>query len=167
MKIRVSLVAVSLVAIAGLGLAASKPNFSGTWVLDKSRSFSNPAGLDQTLTIVHNGDQVKLDAKITTAAGEQSVTETYSLDGKETEFSPQPGPAGSPPAKGKRKASWMPDGKRILIADEVTRELPNGPVKDQTVRKWTLSPEGTTLTVDYFFDGPRGSFEAKRVFIKK
>ena len=44
---------------------------------------------------------------------------------------------------------------------------PNGPVTQQVLRKWMLSADGTTLTVDYHFDTPRGSGESKRVFRRK
>lgn len=147
------------------GFAFAKPDFSGTWVLDVNRSFSNPAGLQQTLTVVHTGDQIKVDAKIKTQqGGEQTVVETYTLDGKETEFTP---PGNQPNAKGKRKATWLPDGRGAVIDDVVTSDSPNGPVTRKTMRKWTLSPDGKTLTVDYYFDDQRGSFEAKRVFTKQ
>jgi hypothetical protein len=151
-----------LLQIAG---ALGKPDFSGTWVLDKNRSFSNPAGLDQTLIVVQTGDQIKLEAKIVTErGGQQTVNESYTLDGKETDFTP---PGGQPGAKGKRKASWLPEGRGVVIEDTVTSDSPKGPVTSQVARKWTLSADGTTLTVDYFFDDQRGSFEAKRVFVKK
>jgi hypothetical protein len=155
---------VELLCVLSVGLATSKPNFSGTWVLDKNRSFSNPAGLDQTLTIVHTGDQIKLEGKLITPRGEQPIDESYTLDGKEAEFTPPGAPQGS---KGKRKASWLADGRGVLVIDEVTRDAPSGPVTEQTTRKWTLSTDGTTLTIDYYFDTARGSFEAKRVFVKK
>jgi len=133
--------------------------------MDTNRSFSNPPGLEQTLTVVHTGDQIKVDAKIKTQQqGEQSIIEAYTLDGKETEFTP---PGTQPGAKGKRKASWLPDGRGALIEDVVTSDSPNGPVTRKTMRKWTLSADGHTLTVDYYFDDQRGSFEAKRVFVKK
>lgn len=142
----------------------AKPDFSGTWVMDVNRSFSNPPGLEQTLTVVHTGDQIKVDAKIKTQQGEQTINETYTLDGKETEFTP---PGNQPNAKGKRKSMWLPDAKGAVIDDVVTSDSPNGPVTRKTMRKWTLSPDGKTLTVDYYFDDQRGSFEAKRVFVKK
>jgi len=148
-----------------IAAAFAKPDFSGTWVMDVNRSFSNPAGLEQTLTVVHTGDQIKVDAKIKTQqGGEQSINETYTLDGKETDFTP---PVNQPNAKGKRKAMWLPDAKGAVIDDVVTFDSPNGPVTRKTMRKWTLSPDGRTLTVDYYFDDQRGSFEAKRVFVKK
>lgn len=154
-----------LVLLLGvLGLAADKPNFSGTWVLDKDKSFSNPPGLEQTMTITHNGDQIKLEGKQKTARGEVDLNESYTLDGKQTDFTP-PNP---PNAKGKRKASWLPNNKGILIEDEIVSTSPEGQeVTQQITRKWQLSTDGSTLTIDYYFDGPRGSFESKRVFVRK
>jgi hypothetical protein len=155
----------SLVLLFGvLSFAADKPNFSGTWVLDKDKSFSNPPGLEQTMTITHNGDQIKLEGKQKTVRGEVDLNESYTLDGKQADFTP-PNP---PNAKGKRKASWLPNNKGILIEDEIISNSPEGQeVTQHIARKWQLSPEGNTLTVDYYFDGPRGSFEGKRVFVKK
>ncbi|HZM88804.1 MAG TPA: hypothetical protein VFF31_19925 [Blastocatellia bacterium] len=164
---KLKLVICSVVAglcVIHIASALAKPDFSGTWVMDVNRSFSNPAGLEQTLTVVHTGDQIKVDAKIKTQQGEQTINETYTLDGKETEFTP---PGTQPNAKGKRKAMWLPDAKGAVIDDIVTSDSPNGPVTRKTMRKWTLSPDGKTLTVDYYFDDQRGSFEAKRVFVKK
>lgn len=161
LTIRYLLVFLFLPAVAP---AVAKPDFSGTWVMDANRSFSNPAGLEQTMTVVHTGDQIKVDAKMKTAQGEQTVNETYTLDGKETDFVP---PGGQPGAKGKRKAMWLPAGRGVVVDDVVTSDTPNGPVTRKTMRKWTLSPDGKTLTVDYYFDDQRGSFEAKRVFARK
>jgi hypothetical protein len=156
--------AIAVFVFSQMSLALAKPDFSGIWVLDQNRSFSNPPGLEQTLTVSHTGDQIKVDAKIKTQQGEQTVNETYTLDGKETDFSP---PGGQPGAKGKRKAMWLPDGRGAVIEDIVTSDSANGPVTRKTTRKWTLSRDGSVLTVDYFFDDQRGSFEAKRVFVKK
>ena len=143
--------------------ALSKPDFSGTWVMDKDRSFSNPPGLEQTLTIVQTGDQIKLESRQRTAQGERVISETYSLDGKETEFTPT---GGQPDAKGKRSANWLPDG-RIIINDKLSSTTPKGPATQEITRKWTLSADGRTLTIDYYLDDQRGSFESKRVFVKQ
>lgn len=148
-----------------IALALAKPDFTGKWVMDTNRSFSNPPGLEQTLMVVHANDQIKVESKLKTQQqGEQTINETYTLDGKETEFAP---PGAQPGAKGKRKAMWLPDGRGAVIEDIVTSDSPNGQVTRKTTRKWTLSPDGGTLTVDYYFDDQRGSFEAKRVFVKK
>lgn len=144
-------------------VALSKPDFTGTWVMDKDRSFSNPPGLEQTLTIVQTGDQIKLESKQRTAQGERVINETYSLDGKEAEFTPA---GGQPDARGKRIANWLPDG-RIIINDKISSTTPKGPAAQEITRKWTLSADGRTLTIDYYIDDQRGSFETKRVFVKQ
>lgn len=146
-----------------IAVAVSKPDFSGTWVMDKDRSFSNPPGLEQTLTIVQTGDQIKLESKQKTAQGERLINETYSLDGKEADFLP---PGAQPDAKGKRSANWLPDG-RIVINDKITSTTPKGPATQEITRKWTLSADGHTLTIDYYIDDQRGSFESKRVFVRR
>jgi hypothetical protein len=162
MKFKTALL--SLVTLLGVfSFAADKPNFSGTWTLDKDKSFSNPPGLEQTMTITHNGDQIKLEGKQKTVRGEVDLNESYTLDGKQADFTP-PNP---PNAKGKRKASWLPNNKGFLIEDEITSDSPNGAVTQNITRKWQLSTNGNTLTIDYYFDTPRGSFESKRVFVRK
>lgn len=153
----------TLLCALSLGLAGDKPNFSGKWKLDKDRSFSNPPGLDQTMTIAHTGDQVKFEAVVKTARGEQTVNEIYTLDGKETDFKP----AAPPNATGKRRASWLPNGQGVMIQDQTTVD---GKVASEVARKWTLSADGKTMTIDYFIDETRGgnqiSYESKRVFNK-
>ena len=148
-----------LAACVWLAVGAARPDFSGTWVLDKDRSYSNPAGLDQTMTIGHSGNEVKLEAKLKLAQGERTVSEVWTLDGEEREFTP---PAAG--AKGKRKASWLPGDRGLLVWEETVTETQKGPVTQQITRKLTLSADGKCLTVDYYSDTPRGSFESKRVF---
>jgi hypothetical protein len=43
--------------------AAAKADFSGTWILDKSKSEGLPPGMDQTMTVVHTGDKLSLETK--------------------------------------------------------------------------------------------------------
>jgi hypothetical protein len=154
----IPLVVLSLLLFGSPG----KPDFSGSWTLDKDRSFSNPAGLDQTMTVTQQGDLVRIEAKLVTAQGQQAVKEEWMLDGVERDFAP-PSPAN---ARGKRKAYWLPMDRGIVVEDRVTVETPNGPVLQQTTRKWSLSADGAMLTVDYYIDRPTGSGESRRVFRK-
>ena len=148
----------SAIALVLLSLLADKPNFSGTWVMDTSRSFSNPAGLEQTMTVTQDGDKITLDAKLKTQQGERTVNEQYTVNGQESPFSPPPGADGKT-VSGKRTASWLPDNRGMIVVEVVGEQT--------TTRKWSLSADGRTLTVDYFFDTPRGTFEAKRIFAKR
>ena len=154
----------AMVCLLTLSFAAAKPNLSGTWKLDKDRSFSNAPGLEQTMTIVHNGDEVKLEAKVTVQGRETQVSETWRLDKQEHEFTP---PGAPPGAKGKRKASWLPGDKGIMVEDETVVKTQNGEVTQRTTRKYSLALDGATLTVDYFVDRGDQSFESKRVFTKQ
>lgn len=153
----------ALACLFVLSFAAAKPNLSGTWKIDKDRSIGSP-GLDQTMTIVHQGDEVKLDAKIIAQGREQQINETWTLDQQERAFTPPGAPPGS---TGKRKASWLPNGKGVLVEDETVAKTPNGEVTSRVTRKYTLSADGATLIVDYYIDRPGVSAEAKRVFNKQ
>src|SRR5215510_2587882 len=159
MKLKTFLACLALLLSATVsGFAGDKADLSGTWTLDKDKSFSNGPEFDQTMTITHSGEKVKLDAKQKTPRGEVTINEEYTLDGKEAEFTPQ----NPPNAKGKRKATWLANGRGILVEDEIV----DGQSTRRVSRKMTLSSDGKILTVDYFIDDSRGSFELKRVFNK-
>jgi hypothetical protein len=159
MNLKISLACLAFLLFApASGLSGEKANLSGTWTLDKDKSFSNGPEFDQTMTIAHSGEKVKLDAKQKSPRGEVTINEEYTLDGKEVEFNP-PNP---PSAKGKRKAAWLANGRGILVEDEII----DGQTTRRTARKMTLSPDGKVLTIDYFIDDSRGSFELKRIFNK-
>ena len=159
------LMTVAILALSAFALAAAKPNFSGNWTMDRARSFGIPGNMTQTMTVTQTADKIELETKLIQPGNERSVKDTYTLDGKEYEFTPQVAP-NQPPAKGKRTASWLPGDKGITVTEVTTAEGPNGPVTTQIVRKWTISTQGE-LTIDMYVDGPRGSFEAKRIFVKQ
>ena len=50
-RLAAGMVAVMLAAVA---YGFVKPNFNGTWVMDKARSFNNPPGLEQTMIVKHD-----------------------------------------------------------------------------------------------------------------
>ena len=162
---RILLMTAAIMALSVIALAATKPNYSGTWTMDRARSFGLPADMNQTLTITQKDDQIELETKLIQPNNERSVKDTYILDGKEHEFTPQVAP-NQPPAKGKRTSTWLPGDKGIQVTEVTTAETKDGPVTTQVVRKWTITTQGE-LVIDMYIDGPRGSFEAKRIFTKK
>ena len=157
------LVCASSLVAAGVVLPA--PNFSGTWMMDRARSFGLPPDVQQTMMVTQTNDKIELETKIKNSKGESSIKDSYVIDGVEHEFVPQ-GPTGPiPGAKGKRKASWLPNGRGILVEEETTTQSDKGPVTGRLMRKWTLSNDGE-LIIDMYFDDQRGSFETKRTFTK-
>ena len=159
------LIAAVTMTLSVLVFAATKPNFSGTWTMDRSRSYGLPGNMNQTLTINHKEEQIELETKLIQPGNERVVKDTIVLDGKEHEFTPVV-PPNQPPAKGKRTAVWLPGDKGIQVTEVTTAETPKGPVTTQSVRKWTITAEGE-LVIDIYVDNPNISYEAKRIFKKQ
>ena len=155
----------AMMTLSLIAFAAAKPNFGGSWTMDRGRSFGMPGDMNQTLTIVQKEDQLEVETKLIQPNNERTVKDTYILDGKEHEFTP-PVPPNAPPAKGKRTAVWLPGDRGIQVTDVTIAETPKGPVQTQTVRKLTISGQGE-LVIDMYVDNPNVSYEAKRIFIKK
>ena len=165
MAMKTFLITVTIFALSVLALAAAKPDFTGTWKMDRARSYGLPPDMTQVLTIAQKGDQIELETKLIQPNNERTIKDSITLDGKEYDFTPSV-PPNQPPAKGKRTALWLPGDRGIQVTDVTTAETPKGPVKTQTVRKWTISNSGE-LIVDMYVDNPNVSYEARRIFIKQ
>src|SRR6266550_8784407 len=98
-----------LAAATTLALAFQKPTFSGDWTMDRDRSFGLPPNVRQSMKVVHNGDQIDLETRISTPEGESTIKDSYMVDGKEREFTPQGTKGPIPGSKGKRTANWLPN----------------------------------------------------------
>ena len=158
-----------LAAAAAAFAAADRPNFSGTWELDQTRSHSIPPDMKQLMTVVHEGDRVSVELKVTNAQGERVIKEAYTLDGKEAEFAPPVppnAPKDAPAPKGKRTARWMANGKGFLIEDEIVNQTPKGPETVLIARKWMHWPDGT-FSIETITERGGNAFNNKRVFVKK
>lgn len=155
----------AIMVVSMLVLAATKPDFSGTWNLDRSRSYGMPGDMTQILTIAHKGDQLEVETKIIQPNNERTIKDTIVIDGKEHEFTP-PAPPGQPAPKGKRTASWLPGEIGITVTDVTTAQTPKGEVTTQNLRKWVINAQGE-LVIDSYVDNPNVSYEAKRIFKKQ
>ncbi len=142
--------------LAGLCLAVQQPNFAGEWLMDRDRSFGMPGNMQQTMAVTQNADQIDVETRLIQPGNEQTVKDSYVLDGKERDFTPQTAP-NAPPAKGKRTANWLPNGKGVVINEITTSETDKGTVTRRLTRKWSLSN----------LDTANGQFETKRIFKRK
>ena len=154
----------ALTLLSGVSAFAQKPDFSGSWTMDRARSFGLPGNMNQTMVVTQKGDQIEVETKLIQPDNERTVKDSYVLDGKEREFTPQ-APPGQTPPKGKRTANWMPGGNGILVTEVTTSETAKGPATSQVVRKWTIS--NGELVIALYVDSPNASYEARRIFIKK
>ena len=157
--------AAALVITLCMIAVSAKADFSGTWILDKTKSEGLPPGMDQTMTVVQTGDKLSLETKLVTEQGEQVIADSYMLDGKEAEFTPKT--PGGQSGKGKRTAKWTADGNGIEVNENSTFDRPEGAVTIQMTRLWTLSADGKTLQIDLAAEGPNGKQQVKRTFTRK
>jgi hypothetical protein len=115
-----SLISIVILALLTAGaLAFQKPSFSGDWTMDRERSFGLRPNESQAIKVTQNGNQIDFEVRLITPAGEDKIKDSYTVDGKEREFTPQ-GPKGPVPnAKGKRTANWLPNGKGLAVEEEL------------------------------------------------
>ena len=169
MKRKIAAGSIAVVALVALSLvvasAAAKADFSGKWAMDKTKSEGIPPNVEQVMTVTQTGDKIELETKITAPQGERTIKDSYTVDGKETEFTPQ-GPQG-PMGKGKRTAKWSADGAALEVSETATLDGPNGPDEISATRKWTLAADGKTMTIELTFNGEQGTQKTKRVFVKQ
>jgi hypothetical protein len=163
---KVTFVTVTILALTvSLVMAASKANFTGTWVMDRSKSEGVADGVEQTMTLTQSEDKLILENKITTGQGDLTVSDTYIINGKEVEFTQK---VNEQESKGKRTSKWLADGSGFESSEEITRETGDGSkITQQISRKWTMMAEGKTFTVEMTVKGPNGSQHTKRTFVKK
>jgi hypothetical protein len=154
-----------LITLCYTTVAFAKPDFSGSWVMDRTRSFGLPGNMEQTMTVKQSGDQMEVETKLIQPNNERTQKDIYTLDGKEYDFTPLAPPNQTPP-KGKRTVNWLPNGDGIIVTEITTAETPNGPATTKVVKKWTFTAEGE-VTIASFVDAPTVSYEAKRIFVKK
>ncbi|HKS42559.1 MAG TPA: hypothetical protein VJX74_18240 [Blastocatellia bacterium] len=145
---------------------AAPANFSGTWVLDKTKSeglSGMMAGADVTMVVTQDAKQLTSETTIT--GGQREVPPqkaTYNLDGSETTAEM----TGRMPGKATMKAKWM--GDNVLELSSVQNVNVQG--NDVTITRmdhWELAEGGKVLKVNRKSESPRGAQESKLVFNKK
>jgi hypothetical protein len=154
--------------------ATAPPNFTGTWVLDKSKSQNLPRGWQDaesvTMVITQNDKQLTLEPKVTAAAmtggygnrgfGGMMGPAAYNLDGSEVTSESDRG-------KSVTKAAWSKDGTVLELSAKRTFTTPNGEVTSTSTDKLSLSADGKVLTDARHSEGPRGPQDSTLVFNKK
>ena len=124
----------SLAAVAFAASLAAKPNFSGTWTLNVSKSdFGMLPGPTSRTDIIEHNDPVLKDAVTQdTQQGAQNVTLNYTTDGKEVTND-------QGPMTVKSTLSW--DGDNLVVNSSTSIQG-----NDVTIKQvWTLSADGKTL----------------------
>ncbi len=165
MKIPIALLGMTLLSLTLTAPAADKADFSGVWIMDKSKAEGIPPDMNQKMTVRQNGDRLDLETDLIVNDEINTVHDGYDLSGKEVEFTARLG-AGQE-TRGKRVAKWSANGSGIEVREEAAFDTPEGKVSITMRRNWSLSPDGKTLMIELNHTGPNGPISSKRVFNKK
>ena len=166
-KLLIGIVAVMVFAF-GVGNVAAQSDFSGVWTLDAGKSANVPPGIMQTMTVTQNGDRVEIETKSKVGEGQERVgKDAYVLDGKETDFT-----MGRGAKNAKRVSKWSDDGNGFVVTEEAVLNAPDGgEAAFRGTRRWILSADGKTLTIEMVGGNPNDASKPKsrsrRVFVKK
>jgi hypothetical protein len=143
-----ALVFLSVAFAVALATAAGKPDFSGSWKLDRDKSNFGalPMPSRYERTIEHNGSSIHVTTHQANGQGEQIVETHFRTDGEFTE---------NRYATGVARVSGRWDADRLEV--ETRRELEGKPLT--SVEIWSLSADDHTLTVKNHIETPRGPLD--------
>jgi hypothetical protein len=154
-------------AAPGLATPAPQTDFTGTWVLDTSRTEGLPEGIEQTMTVSQTGDRIEIETHSRTPTGERRTPDVYVLDGNETDYQPAFSVEASA-TNARRTSRWSESGNGFEATEHATIQGPEGQEADMSVvRTWTLAPDGNTLTIEMKISGPPGEMTTTRVFTRQ
>ena len=154
------------IATFATGADPAKPDFSGTWELDGSKSEGMPPDTKQTMTVKQSGDRLDVEVKINGPQGDRTVSDVYMMNGEESEFTPTI--LGGGKAKpGKRVSKWAAGEPGFDATEKAVVEGPEGEDELTGKRRWRLSADGKTITIDIDLEGSQGPLKSKRVFQRK
>lgn len=136
---------------------AAKPNLSGTWVLDNSKSEFGPMPppSSRTDTIEQNGSSIKIAVSQTNEMGDMSFTMNLVDDGKTVATWQIMG------NDAKSTAHW--EGSTLVVHTNAT--IQDGDVV--VTSRYQLVPDGNALMVQGHMSSPMGEGDTKLVFVKK
>jgi hypothetical protein len=161
-----ALTAALIGALAILPATAAQPDFTGTWVLDTSRSEGLPEGMGQTTMMVEqSGDRIEIEIHAQTPMGERRIQDVYVLDGQETDFQPTLNVEAS--VTGTRTSRWSEGRSGFEATETATVQGPEGEITITAARRWTLAPGGDALTIELTNHGPQGEMKSTRVFTRQ
>ena len=144
----------AVLALAALPVLA-KPNFSGNWKLNVSKSSFGqmPAPASMTNKITHEDPKLTSHVKQSGERGDFEFDSNYTTDGKECSNDMFGNPV-------KSTLKW--DGDTLSIDAKGKFGDNDFSIED----KWTLSDDGKTLTIVRLFKSSMGEGEQKLVFEK-
>ena len=149
-------VAAGVMALLGTAMAVAKPNFSGWWTLNVSRSeFGTvPKPTSHVEQVTHNEPSLKVRTTQVGEMGEFTTDYSYTTDGTEclNKF------------RGiDRRSTARWDGDSLVI--ESRMDIEGNPLT--VTERWTLSQDGKILSIHRHIKGPEGETDVKTILEKE
>src|SRR5262245_65200215 len=88
-------------------VAVGKADFSGVWVMDKSKAEGIPPNMDQKMRVRQDGERLDLETDLIVDDDINTIHDGYDLSGKEVEFTARL--RAGQETKGRRVAKWSAD----------------------------------------------------------
>ncbi|HEX9869571.1 MAG TPA: hypothetical protein VGC99_13440 [Candidatus Tectomicrobia bacterium] len=161
-----SLISLAVVLVSAEG----KVNFSGTWILDKSKSdVSQFIGVGEdtdkaqnasmTMVVEQQGASLRVTRILKTQGDERKELHTYKIDGNETTNT---GFRGETVVA---RAFW--EGDKLVVVSTRTKRVLMKDISGESRGVWSLSPDGKTLTIAAQVNSPRGEQRVRAVYDKQ
>jgi hypothetical protein len=115
-----------------------KPDFSGTWILDKSKS--KKPSYDLTLTVAHREPELKITSVFESRGEKKTQEQVYYTDGRRlSDFKEYSGNVS-------QEMYWL--GSNIILKSSSAFRLGGrGNRETETIEEWEISKDGNFLTV--------------------
>jgi hypothetical protein len=146
----------ALAAVSTAAPAQAKPNFSGEWKLNVSRSDFGPlpVPVSRTDKIKHEEPALKVTTTQASQQGEGTFELNYTTDGKESVNEIRGNSM-------KSTSKW--DGDTLVIETKANFNGNDLMLSD----KWSLSADGKVLTINRHIASPMGELDQKVVLEKQ
>lgn len=163
--------ALGLLSVAAM--AQDKVNYSGTWILDREKSYTSPGQVasQMTLVVTHIGDELKIVTNFESLPFGDKMrpathVESFVLDGKEVKTEADAASGRKPVTR----KGWMDaEGTlNLLVINRANaRDGSNTMVDIYNTQTWRLSVDGKTLSMSRQALAFGDHFIANLFFIKK
>lgn len=121
--------------------------------------------MNQVMVVTRAGDIMTVKTTVSTPTkAAWTVTDVYTLNGQETEFTEQASVGAS--VKGQRIAKLTNGGNGIEVTERGAMGAPGASAKVNTTRKWMLDGD-KSLVIEMSIEGDNFNRHHKRVFVRQ
>jgi hypothetical protein len=167
MKKSTMIAALCVVSIGVAVWALAAPDFSGTWVLDASKSDQMSMGRQGggsppniTLTLKQSGNELAITRTMEMGGNQRTSEQKFTLDGKENTNSGMMG-------RGEMVSKSRWDGDTLVIEGTQKMSSSRGEMEIATKEAFSLSEDGKVLTITTTRTTPQGERTTKQVYNKQ